>query len=107
MFEAVLFDNDGILVDTECLFVQACQEVLQEMYGELCDLKTYQQYGYTLGIGTTGWLLEKGYTKEDIAAYRKQRDRRYEEFLSKGISPLKGVRDVLEFLQKMKYQERL
>ena len=27
-FDAILFDNDGILVDTEPLFLQATQEIL-------------------------------------------------------------------------------
>lgn len=100
MFEAVLFDNDGILINTERVYVRACQEVVREMFDWSLDLQTYQQYGYTLGIGTTGWLLEKGVSKENGERFQTQRDALYSEFLSQKIVPMKGVMNLLRYLQE-------
>ncbi len=100
MFEAILFDNDGILIDTECLFVIACQEVVNEIFEKTLNLETYQEYGYTLGTGTTGWLKEQGVSDEDILQYQEVRDVRYEKFLSSPIDPMTGVHELLDFLRE-------
>jgi HAD superfamily hydrolase (TIGR01509 family) len=98
MFDAVLFDNDGLLIDTEKVYVKSCQEIVWELFSLKLDLKTYQKYGYILGIGTSSWLREQGISEEHIVRFQEARNERYEEFLKKPIPPLKGVREVLNFL---------
>jgi HAD superfamily hydrolase (TIGR01509 family) len=100
MFDAILFDNDGVLVDTERLYFQACQEILKEMFGIELTLHTYQEYGYTKGIGTTGWLQEKNFSDGVISQYQKSRDRRYEYFLSRSVTPMSYVEELLKFLRQ-------
>ena len=100
MFDAILFDNDGILVDTECRHVQACQEIVKELFGLEYSLQEYQKYGYTNGTGTSGWLRDKGISETDIARFQKLRDERYEALLQNPIEPMRGVRELLQFLQK-------
>ncbi len=98
MFEAILFDNDGILIDTERRYVQACQEIVFELFGKTLDIEIYNKYGYTLGTGTTGWLKEQGVSDVEIQKYQQQRDRRYEKLLSQRIDPMEGILNVLDFL---------
>ena len=102
MFEAVLFDNDGILIDTERRYVQACQEITQEMFGLEITLEIYQEWGYTKGTGTQGWLLAQGIENEKVEKYRTLRDVRYEELLSQPIEVMDGVKELLEFLGSQK-----
>ncbi len=101
-FEAVLFDNDGVLVDTEQYYVLACQRMVAEMFGLELSLDDYQDYGYTKGIGTTGWLLERGIGEGEIEEYKVRRDELYEEFLNQGNAPMEGVLELLDFLEKKK-----
>ncbi len=101
-FKAILFDNDGVLVDTERRYVRASQEVIEEMFGLKLSLGEYQEYGYTKGIGPTGWLREKGFEGEQLVAFQKKRNARYEDFLGEQIDVMVGVRELLAFLEKEK-----
>jgi len=100
MFEAILFDNDGVLVDTEKRHVLACQEIVEEMFGFSYSLKDYQEYGYTNGTGTSGWLRDKEISEEEIARFQELRNVRYVEFLADRIEPMSGVWEVLKFLRE-------
>ena len=91
------FDNDGILVDTEKFYAEACDEISRDLFGLPFPLEMYQYYGYTKGVGIQEWLAEQGISREKIAEFRKIRDKRYAEKLSQKIEPLPGVRDFLEF----------
>ena len=97
-FEAVLFDNDGVLIDTERRYVRACQEIVEEMFGLNLSLETYQEWGYTKGLGTGGWLATQGISEEKIAEFQRLRNLRYEEFLGDDIELMVGVREFLDFL---------
>lgn len=100
MFDAVLFDNDGVLVDTEKRHVRACQEIVKEMFGVSYSLEDYQNYGYTNGLGTSGWLRDRGISETDIVRFQKLRDERYMKFLKNPIEPMSGVREILNFLRE-------
>lgn len=100
MFDAILFDNDGILVDTECRHVQACQEMVRKLFDLEYSLEDYQQYGYTNGTGTSGWLRDQEISETDIERFQKLRNERYEVLLKDPIEPMSGVRALLQFVQE-------
>ena len=102
MFDAVLFDNDGIFIDTEQVYVRSCQEIVKEMFGLELTLELYQEWGYTKGIGTQGWLGEQGIENEKINEFRKVRNKRYEKLLLQFIEPMPGVQKLLRFLSQQK-----
>ncbi len=54
MFDAILFDNDGVLVDTEALYFRANREALATV-GVALDEPTYVQYFLREGLGA--WHL--------------------------------------------------
>ncbi len=95
-FEAIFLDNDGILVDTEKYYAEACDEISRDLFGIPISLETYQEYGYTKGIGVQEFLVENGVPREKIPEFRQIRDKRYMEKLSQEITPLPGVVDFLE-----------
>lgn len=100
MFDAILFDNDGVLVDTERRHVRACIELVQEMFGVEYTLEMYQNYGYTNGLGTTGWLRDQGISEEKILKFQELRNERYAQYLKDPIEPMKGVRGIIAFLEE-------
>ncbi len=97
--KAIFFDNDGILVDTEKFYAKACDEISREMFNLPFSLSMYQEYGYTKGIGISGFLAEKSFSDSEISQFQQTRDRRYEKYLSQNISPREGLIPFLEMLK--------
>ncbi|MFA9373874.1 HAD family hydrolase [Poseidonibacter sp.] len=101
MKKYILFDNDGVLVETEKWYFQANVRALKEL-GITLELSRY------LGImarGGTAWELaqEQGITKEIIDKKRFQRDEYYQEYLKTKDLEIPNVISVLNELSK-KYQ---
>ncbi len=101
-FVAIFLDNDGILVDTEKFFAEACDEISRDLFKLPFSLEMYQKYGYTKGIGIQGWLREQNIAENDIQAFRKIRNQSYVEKLSQDIKPLPGVVAFLELKSREK-----
>jgi HAD superfamily hydrolase (TIGR01509 family) len=93
----ILWDNDGVLVDTEGLYFRATQAVLAEVGVEL----TAQQFKeISLRRGESTFLLaaEKGIPADDISCLRAKRDRIYAESLRTEPCVVDGAKDVLRSL---------
>lgn len=97
-FDVLLFDNDGILVDTEPLFLQATQELLATA-GIVLDGDFYRDVVLRQGQSVFVLAEEKGYSKKEILELRDLRDRRYAELINAGVQTLSGVRETLASLQ--------
>ena len=80
MFDAILFDNDGVLVDTEHLYFRANQEALAGV-GIQLDADAYVQLFLREGRGAWHLARERGLGPADIDALRAARDRRYFELV--------------------------
>jgi HAD superfamily hydrolase (TIGR01509 family) len=97
MIKAILWDNDGVLVDTEHLYFLATQQILasvgvtltQEMYIDLLLIQ-----------GKGAWHLAeaKGITPADIIELRNRRNTQYIKLLSSQAKVIDGVEDVLNTL---------
>ena len=94
LFDVVLFDNDGVLVDTEPLFLQATQELLATIGVDL-RLEDYRQI--CLVEGKTVFVLaeERGLDADEIVRLRAARDARYMELIEAGIDVIDGVEATL------------
>jgi HAD superfamily hydrolase (TIGR01509 family) len=95
MFDAILFDNDGVLVDTERLYFEANREVLADVSVTL-DEATYVELFLRQGVGA--WHLAQGLAPEVIEALRAARDRRYIELLARADVLIAGVSEILPSL---------
>ena len=96
-FDAILFDNDGILVDTEPLFFQATREILETVDVPL-TVEDYHEISMRRG-GTVFDLAEaRGISRDEIQTLRKVRDRRYSDLIDEGVRILDGVVETLERL---------
>jgi HAD superfamily hydrolase (TIGR01509 family) len=96
-FDAILFDNDGVLVDTEPLFLQATQELLGTVDVEL-SAEDYHDISMRQGRSVFDLASARGISDEEILALRARRSRRYSELIDEGVRVFDGVVAALERL---------
>ncbi|PLX96250.1 MAG: HAD family hydrolase [Desulfuromonas sp.] len=90
-YEAIFWDNDGVLMQSEHLYYQANAEILAEVDVEL-NLTTFRQISLQQGESVLG--LAAG--KESML--RPMRDQRYEKLLANAL-PMPGAEALLCTLQ--------
>ena len=98
MKKYILFDNDGVLVETEQWYFQANVKALKEL-GVTLELSRYLQI---MAKGGTAWevAIEAGISKDIIDKKRFHRDIYYQEFLKTKNLEIKNVKNVLKELSK-------
>lgn len=98
MKKYLLFDNDGVLVETEPYYFKANVKALAEIGVEL----TQEAYLLIMARGGTAWEVaqQQGISKAVIDAQRTRRDIYYQEFISTEDIVIDGVEVVLKELSK-------
>jgi len=96
-FDAILFDNDGVLVDTEPLFLQATQELLATI-GIRLSAEDYHDISMRQGRSVFDLAQDRGVSDSEVLDLRARRGERYSELIEEGISVLEGVEKSLERL---------
>jgi HAD superfamily hydrolase (TIGR01509 family) len=96
-FDAILFDNDGILVDTEPLFLRATQELLHTV-DIAVSAEDYHDISMRQGRSVFEMATARGISDAEILQLRERRDRRYAELIEEGVRVLEGVASALERL---------
>ena len=98
MKKYILFDNDGVLVDTEIWYFEANKKALKEL-GLTLYMDIYQEI---MVRGGTAWeiAINAGITNEIINKKRIQRDIYYQEFLHTKNLEIPNVKKVLANLSK-------
>lgn len=94
MWDAILFDNDGVLVDTEGLYFRANREVLAGVGVELSE-GDYVELFLREGLGAWHLAEARGHSAQSIEALRAARDRRYFELVDEEEILIPGVADLL------------
>ncbi len=97
MIEAILWDNDGVLVDTEPLFLRANREQLA-LRGVELSREQFIELSLRQGRSVFALAEDRGASAEEVAQMKRERDLRYEGFLADGVDVLSGVRETLEML---------
>ena len=97
MIEAIFWDNDGVLVETEQLYFQATQHVLNGIGVGLTEADYIQLF---LVEGRGAWHLaeEHGIPRRDIGKLRDARNALYSEWLAEAPRLIDGITDVLDAL---------
>ena len=93
MKKYILFDHDGVLVDTEFWYQKAAVRALSEI-GFTLDKDRYVR-DLNLGLGTWIQLREAGVDEATIDRQRKVRDEYYREYLRTEAIDIKGVGEAL------------
>jgi HAD superfamily hydrolase (TIGR01509 family) len=94
----ILWDHDGVLVDTEYWFFRATQLTMRELSVDL-DQQTYLAYQ---SEGKTTWDMAKetGFSQETIDKYKTRRYALYHKYLKEENIEIPGILDVLKTLAK-------
>jgi HAD superfamily hydrolase (TIGR01509 family) len=103
MVEAILWDNDGVLVDTEGLFLQATRTALARAEVSLTP-EFYLDYAMRLGRSTLDLVAAQGWSPEQVEALRDERNQMYSNLLrtERSVFP-----DVLKVLQNLSGKHRM
>ena len=95
--KALFWDNDGVLVDTERLYLVATQQVLASVGVALTE-EQYVEYFLVHGSGAWHLAAERGIAPGAIDRLRHERDALYGAMLERDVRVLDGVREVLSAL---------
>lgn len=98
MMKGILWDNDGVLIDTEGLFFQATRNALRSAGVEL-SRERYVEWSLRQGRSSFDLLREQGWTLAQIAELRFQRDQAYSQMLANGLGMMDGILEVLTLLR--------
>jgi HAD superfamily hydrolase (TIGR01509 family) len=97
MIKAILWDNDGVLVDTEHLYFDATREALAVL-GVVLTLDLYREISLREGRSCFALARERGIEEFKIERVRIERDARYQARLEEGVSLMEGVAETLSVL---------
>jgi HAD superfamily hydrolase (TIGR01509 family) len=97
MIQAIFWDNDGVLVDTEHLYFLATQHVLATVGIPLTQAQ-YIELFLVQGKGAWHLAAEKGVSPSAITQLRRERNALYSTLLCQEPLLMAGVREVLDAL---------
>ena len=93
----ILWDNDGVLVDTERFYFRACQSVLSSI-GLSLTAEQFKEVSLRRGESVFTLAAQQGVDKNQIARLRAERDRLYAELLRAEHCAVDGAEEVLRSL---------
>ena len=97
MKKYILFDNDGVLVETEHFYYEASKRALKEFFDVNLQFDDYMKI-MTDGNGV--WVAAPNASKNEIITARNQRDIYYQEYLRNEDTTIDNVHDILNELHK-------
>jgi len=94
----ILFDHDGVLVDTEFWYYKAGERALADI-GVTLDQDQYVR-DMNQGLGTWVQARAAGIDEQTISRQREARDSYYQEYLRTEVIEIPGVVDTLDELSQ-------
>ncbi|MFC1615976.1 HAD family hydrolase [Patescibacteria group bacterium] len=95
MFKAIFWDNDGVLVDTEPVFLDSTREVLADV-GIILDEDYYVKNQLAKNLSAFDLARAQGISEEKIIEMRNLRNEIYANKLEENVPVLEGVKETLE-----------
>lgn len=104
MIEAVIFDLDGLLIDSEVISYQLYQEVLNK-YGYSFTIENYaQNYSGKTELGNMEALVDLYQLPISVQEGLDYTLSREKEYFIKGVSLKPGASELLDYLKKNNYK---
>jgi len=97
MIEAIFWDNDGVLVDTEHLYFEATRDVLDTIEIPLTE-DDYRELFLLQGRGAWHLAEARGVPPSEVEALRQRRNARYAELIAREPRVLPHVLAVVSSL---------
>ncbi len=98
MIKAVLFDSDGVLVDSERIFFDATRKAFAQA-GAAIDGRIWARWYLSEGRHSAEIARELGISESRIEEVIRQRNADFHDRISRGVPVMPGVPDVLERLR--------
>jgi len=99
MFEAIFWDNDGVLADTESLYYRATREVLATVGVDLPE-EAYVELFLRQGKGAWHLAEARGLSAARVEALRRQRDDLYSALIDAGPALFPHVVEIVQRLAR-------
>lgn len=100
MLQGILWDNDGVLVDTEHLFFTANKELLNSYGLDLTETDFFNWY-LIRNIGSWHLFKQAGMTEKDLPEIRKKRSELYNNKLIEAENlAIDGIKPILQSLHQ-------
>ncbi len=100
-FKGIVFDMDGVLVDSEPLHIDAWNEVFSE-FGHYFDAEWFHQWIGVSDKNFTMKIVEQYQIPTDATSLLNDKRRVFEAKIAQGVPPHKGVRELLPLLKHLK-----
>jgi beta-phosphoglucomutase len=100
-FKGIVFDMDGVLVDSEPLHIDAWNEVFGE-FGHHFDTEWFHQWIGVSDRNFTLKIVEQYQIPTDADTLLKDKRRIFEAKIAQGVPSHTGVRELLPFLKDLK-----
>lgn len=98
--KAILWDNDGVLVDTEGLYFETTREAMAELGIALSEAE-FAEYSLRRGVSVFDLAHERGHDGALVEQARERRNDRYRERLRGGVELIPGVAGTLATLSRL------
>ncbi len=99
MIKAILWDNDGVLVDTETYFFRATREILATL-GVSLTQERFIDFSLVKGYGLCDYMAAEGLDVSGCEPLRLERNRLYASYLRNADTLMDGVPETLSLLHK-------
>jgi len=103
-FEAVIFDMDGVLIDSEPLWKIAMEAVFSELGSTLQKSDFQKTVGLRIDEVIHFWNLNQGWNIEDEELIQEEIIAKMEELISQNAEPLPGVIETLTYLKSKDFK---
>jgi HAD superfamily hydrolase (TIGR01509 family) len=97
MKKYILFDNDGVLVETEIWYYEASKRALKEFFD--VDIQ-FDEYMDIMTSGGGVWVAAKGASEEEKLIARNKRNEYYQHYLRTQNLAIPDIHDILNELSK-------